>query len=98
MKYLILTLDSFISWRRNSKDIRISVTNGDPMVITISRNGHDAQSHHLSALSGSLQVPKDYWYSAETLGITSQIAIEPSDFCEELAPEGWRPSPRNKEG
>jgi predicted cupin superfamily sugar epimerase len=76
---------------------------GDPLVLTISPDGHDAEAHHLGpALTAGqkpqIVVPKDAWQTAESLaawtlvGCTVSPAFQFEGF--ELAPPGWRPTPR----
>ena len=38
----ILDCDNWISWRRRSEDFALTLDAGDPIVVTISPNGHDA--------------------------------------------------------
>ena len=77
---------------------------GAPLVITVSSNGHDAESAHLGndLLAGQrpqFVVPAGWWQSATSLGgwtlvgCTVAPAFEFSRF--ELAPPDWRPMPRS---
>ncbi len=76
---------------------------GAPLVITMSENGHDAQASHLgvSLMTGQrpqIVVPANWWQTATSLGewtlvgCTVAPGFEFSGF--EMAPEGWRPTPR----
>jgi predicted cupin superfamily sugar epimerase len=76
---------------------------GAPMVLTLSPNGHDAEAHHLgSELAAGqrpqLVVPAGWWQSATSLGAWTLVGCTVSpgfDFAGfELAPPGWRPTPR----
>lgn len=76
---------------------------GAPLVITLSPNGHDADAHHLGpdVLAGQrpqLVVPAGCWQSATSLGAWTLVGctVAPGfDFAGfELAPDGWRPTPR----
>jgi hypothetical protein len=98
MKLVDLSLDEFISWRRVDRDVCFSIHHGDPVVITVSPNGNDARSHHISTLSEPILIPARHWYSAVTLGVASTIKLVPEDHSEDLAPEDWRPVPRDKKG
>lgn len=78
---------------------------GDPLVLTLSVNGHDAGMHRLGVdfTQGQwphIVVPKDCWQTAETVGrwtLTSCIVAPAFDFKGfELAPPEWRPTPRRK--
>lgn len=76
---------------------------GAPLVITLSPNGHDAAAHHLGTdLSAGqrpqIVVPAGHWQSATSLGAWTLVGctVAPgfafSGF--EMAPPGWRPTPR----
>jgi predicted cupin superfamily sugar epimerase len=78
---------------------------GDPLVLTLSANGHDAETHRLGADIAKGQqphivVPRDCWQTAETTGrwtLASCIVAPAFDFKGfELAPPDWRPTPRRK--
>lgn len=76
---------------------------GGPLALTMSQNGHDAESHHLGPdlLAGQrpqIVVPPNCWQTAETLGPWTLVGctVVPgfvfSSF--EMAPKDWRPTPR----
>jgi predicted cupin superfamily sugar epimerase len=76
---------------------------GAPLAITLSPNGHDASAHHLGKdLSAGqrpqIVVPAGHWQSATSLGAWTLVGctVAPgfafSGF--EMAPPGWRPTPR----
>lgn len=76
---------------------------GDPLVLTMSSDGHDAEAAYLGAdlqqgQHAHIVVPKDCWQTAETLGRWTLVscivapAFEFSGF--EMAPADWHPSPR----
>ena len=76
---------------------------GAPLVLTISPNGHDASAHHLGPVLTTGQrpqivVPKGHWQSATSLGAWTLVGCTVSPGFEftgfEMAPTGWRPSPR----
>ncbi|HYF54778.1 MAG TPA: cupin domain-containing protein [Salinarimonas sp.] len=80
---------------------------GAPLVVTMSPNGHDAESHHLGPdLAGGqrpqLVVPAGWWQTATSLGAWTLVGctVAPGfDFAGfELAPPGWRPMPRRPGG
>jgi uncharacterized protein len=68
---------------------------GAPLVITVSANGHDAEAHFLGPDLKARQrpqfvVPQGWWQTATSLGTWTGF-----DFAGfELAPPGWRPTPR----
>jgi uncharacterized protein len=76
---------------------------GAPLALTMSPNGHDAESHRLgpNILNGEkpqFAVPAGWWQTAVSLGHWSLVGctvapgFEFSSF--ELAPPDWRPTPR----
>lgn len=76
---------------------------GAPLVITLSPNGHDAVAHHLgkdlaAGQRPQIVVPAGHWQSATSLGAWTLVGctVAPgfafSGF--EMAPPGWRPTPR----
>ena len=76
---------------------------GAPLVITVSPNGHDAEAHHLGIDLAARQkpqfaVPQGWWQTATSLGRWTLVGctVAPAfDFAGfELAPKGWRPTPR----
>ena len=76
---------------------------GAPLVITVSENGHDASAHHLGPdlLRGQrpqFVVPAGWWQTATSLGAWTLVGctVAPGFSFEgfELAPPGWRPTPR----
>ncbi|MGL4727511.1 MAG: cupin domain-containing protein [Bosea sp. (in: a-proteobacteria)] len=80
---------------------------GAPMVLTLSENGHDASAYHLgpNLLAGQrpqLVVPAGCWQSATSLGAWTLVGCTVSpgfDFAGfEMAPPGWRPTPRTNSG
>jgi predicted cupin superfamily sugar epimerase len=80
---------------------------GAPMVLTLSENGHDASAHHLgpdlrAGQRPQLVVPAHCWQSATSLGAWTLVGCTVSpgfDFAGfEMAPPGWRPTPRTPSG
>jgi predicted cupin superfamily sugar epimerase len=77
---------------------------GAPLVLTLSPNGHDATATHLgpdlaAGQRPQLVVPADCWQTATSLGAWTLVGctVAPAfDFAKfELAPPGWRPTPRS---
>ena len=77
---------------------------GGPLSLTVSENGHDAQSMHLGPEIATGQrpqfiVPPGAWQTATSLGpwtlcgCTVSPGFEFSGF--EMAPPDWRPTPRD---
>lgn len=80
---------------------------GAPLVITVSPNGHDAAAHHLGPdLSAGQRpqfvVPAGHWQTAVSLGAWTLVGctVAPAFSFDrfELAPPGWRPTPRKPGG
>ncbi len=76
---------------------------GGPLALTLSANGHDAQSHRLGTNLNvgerpQIVVPAGWWQTAESLGHWTLVGctVAPGfDFENfELAPPDWRPVPR----
>ena len=76
---------------------------GAPLVLTQSHNGHDASAAHLGPDVTAGQVPQivvpaHVWQTATSLGAWTLVGctVAPAfDFAGfELAPPGWRPTPR----
>ncbi|MFC5506472.1 MULTISPECIES: cupin domain-containing protein [Hyphomicrobiales] len=76
---------------------------GAPLVISVSPNGHDASAHHLGSDLAAGQrpqfvVPAGCWQSATSLGAWTLVGctVAPGfSFAGfEMAPPGWRPTPR----
>ena len=76
---------------------------GAPLVITTSPNGHDATAVHLGPEIAAGQrpqvvVPAGHWQTATSLGAWTLVGctVAPGFRFEgfELAPPGWRPTPR----
>jgi hypothetical protein len=76
---------------------------GAPLVISVSPNGHDASAHHLGSDLAAGQrpqfvVPAGCWQSATSLGAWTLVGctVAPGFSFEgfEMAPPGWRPTPR----
>jgi predicted cupin superfamily sugar epimerase len=104
--YYLLGLGEVSDWHRVDATEIWHWHAGAPMVLTLSANGHDAQAHHLGpALAAGqrpqLVVPAGWWQSATSLGAWTLVGCTVSpgfDFAGfELAPPGWRPTPRKSQ-
>ncbi|MEZ5934864.1 MAG: cupin domain-containing protein [Alphaproteobacteria bacterium] len=80
---------------------------GDPLVLTLSADGHDAEAKHLgvdlaAGQSPHIVLPPACWQTAETLGRWSLVSciVAPAFAFDgfEMAPPGWRPTPRPAAG
>ena len=77
-----LNLDYFISWRQSDKTLTVKWNAGDVAVLTMSPNGHDAQSVYLSKDRQHFIIDCGTWYTIETLGRESEISFSPDVFVE----------------
>ncbi len=80
---------------------------GGPLVITTSPDGHDAAAAHVgpdlaAGQRPQLVVPAGYWQTATSLGAWTLVGctVAPGFSFEgfEMAPPGWRPTPRASTG
>lgn len=101
--YYLLALDEFSEWHRVDAAETWHHYAGAPLVLTVSPNGHDAQAHRLGpglkqGQRPQLTVPAGHWQTATSLGAWSLMGctVAPGfTFAGfELAPPGWRPTPR----
>ena len=90
--------DNLIGWRRRDQDLALSLEEGDPVVITTSSNGHDASAKILTSFSETVTIPKNFWFTAESLGRRSVVLLLGEDAEEELAEQEWYPKPRSSNG
>ncbi len=76
---------------------------GDPLALTLSVDGHDAEARYLgpdlpNGQHAHLIVPGHCWQTAETLGrwtLVSCVVAPAFEFAGfEMAPADWHPSPR----
>ena len=93
MKTIVLDLDEYLSWRSAEVTLRLRLPSGDTSILTVSENGHDAESIHLH-VGSEIEIPAGHWFTIETLGTQSNIAFNEDNFKETIAPPDWRPLPR----
>jgi hypothetical protein len=101
--YYLLALGEVSEWHRVDAAEVWHHYAGAPLVITVSPNGHDASAHHLGpdlarGQRPQVVVPAGAWQAAESLGAWTLVGctVAPGFRFEgfELAPSGWRPTPR----
>ena len=101
--YYLLRYDEFSHWHRVDATECWFWHAGAPLVLTVSADGHDAQSINLGSdiLSGQkpqFVVEKNWWQTAVSLGEWSLVScmVTPAFSFDgfELAEEDWRPKPR----
>ncbi|WP_158811532.1 cupin domain-containing protein [Beijerinckia sp. L45] len=101
--YYLLDVGEVSDWHRVDATEIWHWHAGAPMVITVSPNGHDASAHHLGPALDQGQLPQlvvlpGHWQTATSLGAWTLVGctVAPgfafSGF--EMAPVGWRPTPR----
>ena len=102
--YYLLEAGECSAWHRvrNAAEVWHHYAGG-PLALTLSPNGHDAESHRLGTnlLAGErpqVVVPAGWWQTAESLGRWTLVGctVAPGFTFEtfEMAPPDWRPVPR----
>lgn len=101
--YFLLGAGDVSEWHRCDATEVWHYYAGAPIVLTQSPNGHDASAAHLGpdVLAGQkpqIIVPANHWQTATSLGAWTLVGctVAPAFRFEgfELAPAGWRPTPR----
>ena len=102
--YYLLEAGDVSRWHRVHGSAEVwHFYSGAPLALTVSANGHDAESFRLgSALTAGqlpqIVVPAGWWQTAESLGPWTLVGctVAPGfDFRNfEMADETWRPVPR----
>ena len=101
--YYLLGIGDTSEWHRVDAAEVWHFYAGAPLVLTMSPNGHDAESHHLGpdlaqGQRPQIVVPAGWWQTATSLGAWTLVGctVAPGfDFAGfELAPPDWRPMPR----
>ena len=101
--YFLLAAGEISDWHRIDATEIWHFHAGAPLVLTLSPDGHDASAHHLgpelaTGQRPQIAVPPGCWQTATSLGAWTLVGctVAPGfDFATfELAPPGWRPTPR----
>jgi predicted cupin superfamily sugar epimerase len=101
--YYLLDAESFSHWHRVDADEIWHYYAGAPLCLTLSPNGHDAETRMLgpglpSAQRPQVLVPAGWWQTAASMGAWTLVGCTVSPGFEfdgfEMAPPDWRPSPR----
>jgi predicted cupin superfamily sugar epimerase len=101
--YYLLDAESFSHWHRVDADEMWHYYAGAPLSLTLSPNGHDAETRMLgpglpSAQRPQILVPAGWWQTATSMGAWTLVGCTVSPGFEfdgfEMAPPDWRPSPR----
>jgi uncharacterized protein len=105
--YYLLALGDVSEWHRVDAAEVWHFYAGAPLVITVSPNGHDASAHHLGpdvtmGQHPQFVVPAGQWQTAASLGAWTLVGctVAPGFTFDgfEMAPAGWRPTPRSPTG
>ena len=90
---MIITIEDYISWRKSNKGIYIRYITGDTAVLSISKNGIDAQAIHINGALRECTIDADCWFTIETLGYQTEVEENINSGSIIMAPDDWRPSP-----
>ncbi len=103
--YYLLEAGDLSAWHRVNDAAEVwHYYAGDPLVITISPDGHDATAIHLGpdVMAGQrpqVVVPAGHWQTAESLGRFTLVGCTVAPGFEfagfEMAAPDWRPAPRD---
>ena len=105
--YYLLDTGDVSEWHRVDATEVFHWYAGAPLVITLSPNGHDAEARYLgpdlaAGQRPQLVIPKGWWQTATSLGAWTLLGCTVAPGFEfsgfEMAPEGWRPTPRASRG
>lgn len=105
--YYLLGVGEFSHWHRVDATEVWHWYAGAPLALTLSPNGHDAESHRLGPNIArgerpQVIVPPGCWQTAVSLGPYTLVGctVSPGFRFEgfELAPPDWRPTPRPAKG
>ncbi len=101
--YYLLGVGEVSDWHKVDASEMFHWHAGAPMVLTLSSNGHDAEAHILgpelkAGQRPQLLVPQGWWQTATSLGAWTLVGCTVAPGFEfsgfEMAPPGWRPTPR----
>ncbi len=101
--HFLLSVEEVSAWHRVDADELWIWQAGDPLVLTTSPDGHDAEARMLGPDLGlrqqpQLLVPRSHWQTAACMGRWTLVCctVAPAFRFEgfELAPPDWRPVPR----
>jgi len=105
--HFLLKAGELSAWHRVDAHEVWHFAAGDPLALTLSPDGHDAESHRLGpdVLAGQqpqVVIPPHWWQTAESLGRFTLVSciVAPAFRFEgfELAAPDWRPTPRPRGG
>ncbi len=91
---MLLSIENYISWRKSNKEIHIRYISGDTAVLSISKNGIDAEAMYINDLSKEYIIEAECWFTIETLGIQTELEDNIHIGKLTVAPDDWKPEPR----
>jgi len=91
---MLLSIENYISWRKSNKEIYIRYISGDTAVLSISKNGIDAEAMYINDLSKEYIIEAECWFTIETLGIQTELEDNIQIGKLTVAPDHWKPEPR----
>ncbi|MEP4704368.1 MAG: cupin domain-containing protein [Hyphomicrobiales bacterium] len=102
--YYLLEVGDCSAWHRVNDAAEVwHYYAGAPLALTVSSDGHDAESHRLGpnidfGERPQVVVPTGWWQTAESLGEWTLVGCTVAPGFEfagfEMAPPDWRPTPR----
>tara|TARA_B100000900_G_C20424007_1_gene652133 strand:+ start:123 stop:404 length:282 start_codon:yes stop_codon:yes gene_type:complete len=90
---MIITIENYISWRKSSKSIFIRYISGDTAVLSISRNGIDAEAMYIGSSLREYLINPGNWFTLETLGHETEVEANISSGDIIVASDDWKPTP-----
>ena len=91
---MLLSIENYISWRKSNKEIHIQYISGDTAVLTISKNGIDAEAMYISKILKEYIIEPNCWFTIETLGLQTKLEDNIHIGKLTVAPDDWKPEPR----
>ena len=91
---MLLSIENYISWRKSNKEIYIRYISGDTAVLSISKNGIDAEAMYISEVLKEYIIEPNCWFTIETLGLQTKLEDNIHIGKLTVAPDDWKPEPR----
>ena len=92
---MLLSIENYISWRKSNKEIYIRYISGDTAVLSISKNGIDAEAMYISEVLKEYIIEPNCWFTIETLGLQTELEDNIKFGNIKVASDNWRPEPRS---
>ena len=91
---MLLSIENYISWRKSNKEIYIRYISGDTAVLSISKNGIDAEAMYISEVLKEYIIEPNGRFTIETLGLQTKLEDNIPIGKLTVAPDDWKPEPR----